>query len=215
MRSRTLLVAAAGTLVGAVSNVYWWCRTQTARESLAISADRDEAIERKRARSDGSLESAARQAGVEPAELPACIDSLRENISTLERKHNAAKSEIGSLRNKWAERWWQARTENTENARAFAVTIDGDAEDAHAIAKHASAYNPGVTIVTTEPDHAFVVTVGDAATHLDATELAAELTDAAGGGSGGSPHEATGGGASAELAEAATDLADRLSSELR
>lgn len=214
MRANTLLAVVAGAVTTAVSNLYWWNRTRAIRESLAVSAARDEAIVGERMRANRTLEAAAKRADVAPEELPATIDALHEEIDGLERERDAVKSEAGSLRSRWAERWWQARMAETDGPRAIAVTIEGDDDDAHALAKHAPDYNEGVTIVTTEPDHTFVVTVGDAMVDLDATDLAAELTDLAGGGAGGSPRRATGGGASAGLAEAASDLANRLSGEL-
>lgn len=214
MRTKTLLAVVAGAFATAASNLYWWHRTRTIREGLAVSSARDEAINGRRTEAKRTLEAAAQQAGVEPDELPTTIESLRERIAAVEKERNAAKSEAGSLNSRWAERWWQARTTEVDGPRALAITIEGDADEARALAKYAPEYNEGVTIVTTEPDHTFVVTVGDAMAELDATELAAELTAVAGGGAGGSSRRATGGGASAELAAAASDLADRLSSEI-
>ncbi|MCL7419012.1 MAG: hypothetical protein M8354_14420 [Halalkalicoccus sp.] len=214
MRTNTLLAVVAGALATAVSNLYWRHRTRTIREGLAVSTARDEAIDERRTEASRTLEAAVEQAGVEPEELPTAIASIRERIAAAESERDAAKSEVGSLTSRWAERWWQARTAEMDGPRALAITIEGDADEARALAKHAPEYNEGVTIVTTEPDHTFVVTVGDAMAEHDATDLAAELTAVAGGGGGGSPRRATGGGASAELASAASDLADRLSNEL-
>ncbi|MDL5361204.1 alanyl-tRNA synthetase [Halalkalicoccus sp. NIPERK01] len=214
MRANTLLAVVVGTAATAVSNLYWWNRTRTIRESLAVSAARDEAVVGERTRANRTLEAAAKRADVDPEDLPAAIDALHEELADMEHERDAVKSEAGSLRSRWAERWWQARMAEADGPRAIAITIEGDDADARALAKHAPGYNGGVTIVTTEPNHTFVVTVGDAMADLDATDLAAELTDLAGGGAGGSARRATGGGASAGLAEAASDLADRLSGEL-
>ncbi|KYH26751.1 alanine--tRNA ligase [Halalkalicoccus paucihalophilus] len=214
MRTNTLLAVVTGAFVTAASNLYWWHRTRTIREGLAVSSARDEAIDERQTEARRTLETAAQQAGVAPDELPVAIESLRERIAAAEKERDTAKSEVGSLTSRWAERWWQARTAEMDGPRALAITIEGDADEARALAKYAPEYNEGVTIVTTEPDHTFVVTVGDAMADLDATDLAAELTAVAGGGAGGSSRRATGGGASEELAAAASGLADRLSGEI-
>lgn len=204
MRTRTMFAAVVGAFAAVASNLYWYDRTRTIREGLAVSSARDEAIVADRS-----------EATRAPEELSATIEAYREDLAAMKRQRDAAKSEAGSLRSRWAERWWRVRMEGVEEPQAIAITIEGEAADARAIAKHAPDYNEGVTIVTTEPGHEFVVSVGEAmADTVDARDVADELTAAAGGGAGGSARQAVGGGASATLSDAATALAKRLAEQL-
>lgn len=134
MRTRTMFAAVVSAFAAVASNLYWYDRTRTIREGLAVSSARDEAIVADRS-----------EATRAPEELLATIEAYREDLAAMKRQRDAAKSEAGSLRSRWAERWWRVRMEGVEEPQAIAITIEGEAADARAIAKHAPDYNEGVT----------------------------------------------------------------------
>ncbi|MFC7223240.1 hypothetical protein ACFQKF_08850 [Halalkalicoccus sp. GCM10025322] len=211
MTRKRLLAIAAGvaTIVG--TNLYWWQRLETTRDAVAVSRERDREVTAATTGSAALLERAAELAGTTPEELPEAIEALEAQRSDAEKALNVVKTDLGDARSRWARRWWEARTASGfEGPETLVVTIEGESDDAQALAKRATEYNDGVTVVVAEPSNSFVVSAGDAA-ECGADEIARRIADRAGGGAGGSSTLATGGGASDDLRTVVDELTAELS----
>lgn len=211
MTGKRLLTVAAGVAAIVGTNLYWWQRVRTVRDGIAVSRERDREVTAATTGAAALLERAAERAGATPEELPEAIDALEARRADAEKELNVARTDLGDARSQWARRWWEARAADAfESPGALVVSIEGDADDARALAKRATDYNDGVTIITAEPSNSFAVSAGEAA-ESGADEIARRLTDRAGGGAGGSSTLATGGGASGELPTVAEELSAELS----
>lgn len=211
MTRKRLLAVVAGiaTIVG--TNAYWWQRLKTTRDAVTVSRKRDREVTAATIGADALLERAAERAGTAPEEIPEAIEELETQRADAEKALNVAKTDLGEAHSRWAQRWWEARTAPSfESPETLVVTIEGETDDARALAKWATEYNDGVTVVIAEPSHSFVVSAGEAAEH-GADEIARRIADRAGGGAGGSSTLATGGGAGDELPAVAHELRAELS----
>lgn len=211
MTRKRLLAVAAGiaTIVG--TNAYWWQRLKTTRDAITVSRERDREVAAATTGADALLERAADRAGTTPEELPEAIEELETQRADAEKALNVAKTDLGGAHSRWARRWWEARTApGFEGPGTLVVTIEGESDDARALAKRAIEYNGGVTVVVAEPSNSFVVSAGDATEH-EADEIARRIADRAGGGAGGSSTLATGGGAGDDLGAVANELTAELS----
>lgn len=206
-----------GTLGAALvaTNVYWWHRTETMRESLITSREWDSDTSGPTCGTEDTdltdsllLRRAVAAADVPAEELPDRIKQYDEQVSTL-------KTDIEKIRHRWAETWWKALERpqfKGETPTVISVTIDGGTTDeARELAKGAIERANAITVVTTE-NGSFAVGVGDNTSEfITADHIADELVDAAGGGAGGAAQLATGGGSDPEsLQEAIANLSESL-----
>ncbi len=186
IRSLTLL----GALV--LTNLYWWRRERTVRESLSVSRKRERDVT---AEDHHEVVSAAQKSAdlldARPAVLP-------ERIETLDEERRELRRELERTRQKWADAWWFTRVEHTPSTadvRVAAIHLPrGRLEDVEALAKRATEDDHGIGIGFAGGDGTFAVGVGtSAADDLPADEIADRIVTTAGeGGGGGSDHYASG-----------------------
>lgn len=204
-----------GSLLALVgTNAYWKRRERAVREGLSVSHD----WEATAGATQRDLYEAAEVADTSPEELTAEIERLHERIEAQERDLAQYSTQVGSVRARWARLWWDALTSDrvpTTEPHVLGVVIPGgETADAEALAKQVTSSDNCVAIVGAEGDRTFVVQVGEALIDdIAAVDLARELTDAVGGGAGGSDRAATGGSATGDLESAIDDLVERTETE--
>ncbi|MFB6195509.1 MAG: DHH family phosphoesterase [Haloplanus sp.] len=204
------LLVAAVALVAVVSNVYWWRRTRATERGLRRSLDRDRRVaeraddgddETATATATATLRRAARRADCPPADLPERVETLRATVADLE-------TETDHLRDRWAQSWWEALGRDPPDVETPHVLVvdlpDAGTDDVQAFADHARTRPAEVALVVGRSTGTFAVSVGDdLRNEVSAADIAADVSERAGGGSGGDTVFATGGGADPDALEAA------------
>lgn len=199
----TILIGLAGIAL-VVSNLYWWRRERTVRNSLIVSRDWETAT--------NTVEQVDRRAPQEAAEqLDARVEDLPERIAALDEERRDLRRELDTVREQWADSWWTAREAVTENDPVLVVEFDrGELPDARALAKRAIETDR-ITLVAAHGDGSFAVAVGDGVDgDFSAKEIATDLADVVGGGAGGNARLAAGGGTTESLGEGCRRIKEQL-----
>lgn len=213
--SKHLLVGGL-LLVLLATNLTWWRRTRRVKQSLAVSTEREQRIERDQL-GDGAdvetLAAAAERADCPPEELPHRIEVLRGKIGEAER-------EIDRLRGKWAQSRWEAAVDaDRDPDEPAAVRVDLDratTADVQAVADRAKECPRTIAILTAEGGQTIAITVGEQLREaFSAASIFEEIGNQAGCDGGGSVAFAIGGGCDPQtLHRVAADVHDRLENEL-
>jgi len=209
-----LTLVTLGVLIA--TNLYWWSRLGTAKESLKTSLEREERLQQ--ASGVGKYRQIAEQASsaadCPPEDLPERIRTLRENLRV---EHNR----IEKLRERWVDSHLEALNcdpISTGEPQVLVITVEDTIEQANAFAKAAHTHDDWIIICVATDDATFAVGVNESLRdRFTADEIASDLQKRGDGdGSGGNEGFASGNGAnSTALEEAAQYLASEIRKTLR
>jgi alanyl-tRNA synthetase len=158
-----------------------------------------------RAADKRALLAASRALGTSTSEVPDAIrrlqgdvESLREKVDSLQRGVLADRVDSAA----------SAQTDGEDAVVADLAAVDVDANDVEAVARDAAGDRANVVVLVGEDGGTFVVVAASADASVDADAVVDDVTDAFGGGGGGSPTFAQGGGVDAESDEIVNWLRD-------
>ena len=208
---RITLTAIVSAIALLVTNLYWWRRERTVQESLTVSRDRQ-------ATSHGfgeEVRAAAELLDGAPGTLATDIEALQEKIERQERTIAEHATELGNVRARWAEAFWDELAANVvSDEEPCVLTVElphNDRKDAEALGKRAAEHDWVVVVIAANGDYTFVVTVGEELTGaFAADDIAREFAEAVGGGGAGGSNAFASGGVSEPVGPALEDLGRRL-----
>lgn len=210
------LPVVAGLLAALVgTNLYWWHRERSVRQSLTVSRERRTGLggtSDRTASAERLLQQAAENAGTAPDQVPSAVQRLHAEVRRLE-------GDLERARSCWADSWWTARmAEPVVPDVGFSQTVvldDAVLGDVEAFGKRAAECDRAVTIVVASGDGTFATAVGsELVDRFSAAELAEAVADEAGGDAGGSQSLATGSGDAGALPEAAHSVQQEIARRL-
>lgn len=209
MNSEILGLVSGIALVG--TSVYWRRRERAVRESLTVSRDWT-------SNTNGSVNDEQREeqraAQKAAAHLDARVCDLPERIEALDEERRDLRRGLDSVRERWADAWWNAHSDEATTDSGFPVCVvefdRGELPDARALAKRAMD-DDGITIVAAHGDGSFAVAVGDGlSAEFSAEDIAQDIASEVGGGAGGNDRLAAGGGATDALSERCRHVGEKL-----
>lgn len=202
--NNTILLGFASVVALVGTTVYWRRRARAIKESLTVSREW-EANTNTAVQNRNELRAAQQAAQL----LDGRVTELPERVEAVDRERRDLRRELDSVRERWADAWWET---NAISETAHFVAFDRwELPDARAFAKRAMDEHC-ITVVVATGDDSFAVAVGDPLVdEFSATDIAAEITEHAGGGAGGTDRLATGGGATASLSDVCRSVTAELS----